>query len=271
VEAYVNRMEDIGPIQGVSGAFNSLSALTGSADYLDPYFTSGITIRQEVAFESRVRLEAAARWERHRTGRNEVNDAGEEGLGPVLPIADGDRWEGSLAIRWDDQRSLELGLTGTAASHAGTGFGSLDADVLWRRDWREQGTTLEGALSGRLSSTNVPPQDLSLLGGRSTLPGFPYRSYVGDAFWLTSAVGSQTLVHPWVRLRVLASVGQSAFLAGEKPEDWLGLDTTGARASLGAGVSLAWDVVRIDVVRGLGGGGEWDVILSVDRRFWPWL
>jgi len=40
---------------------------------------------------------------------------------------------------------------------------------------------------------------------------------------------------------------------------------------VGAGVSLAWDVVKVDVVRGLGGGGEWDLILSVDRRFWPWL
>lgn len=271
VEAYVNRMEDIGPIQGVSGAFNSLSAITGSADYLDPYFTSGIAIRQGFSFDSRVRLEAVGRWERHRTGRNEVDDDPGGGLGPVLPIAEGDRWQGSVAVRWDDQRSLELGLTGTLASHAGTGFGTLDADVEWRRDWRERGTTLEGSVSGRLSSTGVPPQGLSLLGGRSTLPGFPYRAYAGDAFWLAGIVGSQTLFHPWVRLRVLASAGQTAFLSGEQPEDWLGLDATAARASVGAGVSLAWDVVRIDVARGLGGGGEWDLILSVDQRFWPWL
>ncbi len=271
LQGYLNRLEDIGPFPGTSGVFNSLSSLSGSADYTDPFFSSGARVGHELGLTARSRLVVEGWWERHRSGRNEVDEPGDEGLGPVLPVTEGDRWGGSVGVRWTDDRSLEADLTGTAVSHAGTGFAALDAGLVLRRDWRDLGTTVETSVHGRVTSSGAFGQDLALLGGRSTLPGFPYREFVGDAFWLVSAVGSRTLLHPWLRLRLLAAAGQTALLNNEIPEEWLGLTTTHARASVGAGLSLAWDVLRIDVVRGLGGGGEWDVILSVDQRFWPWL
>jgi hypothetical protein len=39
------------------------------------------------------------------------------------------------------------------------------------------------------------------------------------------------------------------------------------RASAGAGVGLFWDVVRLDVVRGLR-GGEWQLLFSVKPSLW---
>lgn len=271
IRAYWNRLDDIGPVQAVSGVFNSISSLAGAADYTDPYFTSGLGIEQEVGLTARSRLRVEGWWERHRSGRNEVDDPGEDGLGPVLPVSEGDRWGGRVGVRWTDDRFLEVDLAGTAASHEGIRFATVDAELVWRRDWRDAGTTVETSVRGRLASAGAQGQDLVLLGGRSTLPGFPYRGYVGDAFWLVGAVGSRTVVHPWLRIRVLASAGQTALLNNDAPAEWVGLAPTRARASVGAGLSFAWDVIRVDFARGLGGGGEWDVILSVDQRFWPWL
>jgi hypothetical protein len=42
------------------------------------------------------------------------------------------------------------------------------------------------------------------------------------------------------------------------------------RASAGAGVGLLWDVLHLDLARGLN-GGEWELVVSVDRRFRGWL
>jgi hypothetical protein len=40
---------------------------------------------------------------------------------------------------------------------------------------------------------------------------------------------------------------------------------------VGAGVGLFFDIVRIDVARGLGGGGVWEVIVEANPSFWDFL
>jgi hypothetical protein len=36
-------------------------------------------------------------------------------------------------------------------------------------------------------------------------------------------------------------------------------------------LGLGWDVLRLDLAKGLRDGGEWEVILWVKPDFWPWL
>jgi len=43
------------------------------------------------------------------------------------------------------------------------------------------------------------------------------------------------------------------------------------RGSVGGGVGLLWDLLHIDVARGLGPGGEWQLLLSIDPQVWPIL
>ncbi|HZD03757.1 MAG TPA: hypothetical protein VE173_02535, partial [Longimicrobiales bacterium] len=116
-----------------------------------------------------------------------------------------------------------------------------------------------------------PPQLLYLLGGRETLLGHTFRGYVGDAFWLLRGEASRTLLDPWVSLRAFASAGRASMDSDELPAGWAGLDPDGGvLLSVGAGVGLLWDVLRIDVGRGLD-GGRWEAAFSVTRRFRSWL
>jgi hypothetical protein len=43
------------------------------------------------------------------------------------------------------------------------------------------------------------------------------------------------------------------------------------RGSVGAGIGLLWDLLRVDVARGLGPGGEWQLLFSIDPKVWPIL
>jgi hypothetical protein len=46
---------------------------------------------------------------------------------------------------------------------------------------------------------------------------------------------------------------------------------TGEMFSVGAGVGLLFDILRIDVARGLGDGGRWEVIVEANPSFWDFL
>jgi hypothetical protein len=71
-------------------------------------------------------------------------------------------------------------------------------------------------------------------------------------------------------LRVFGAVG-AAYLADRTlPTDWGGRDSGGVRASVGAGLAFGWDVLRLDMARGLDGGG-WELMFSVAPRFRAWL
>src|SRR5690606_35780431 len=110
----------------------------------------------------------------------------------------------------------------------------------------------------------LPPQKLFLLGGAATLPGYEYRSFAGTRFALAELEASREIVGPWVRGRVLGAVGWAGLGSATLPTDWQAGPTNGLRATLGAGVGLVYDLLRIDLARGLSDGGKWQAILSVN-------
>lgn len=107
-----------------------------------------------------------------------------------------------------------------------------------------------------LAFGNVPPQQLYYLGGRGTLPGHPFRAQSGNGFWLSRAEAIFALFDPWVALRMFAAAG--------------GVRGGSVLASAGPGLGLGWNVVHLDLGRGLS-GGHWEWVVSVDRRFRRWL
>jgi hypothetical protein len=87
----------------------------------------------------------------------------------------------------------------------------------------------------------------------------------------TSAVASFDLWRPFVGLR--AGV-HGAVANGGAPEvraAWESAPTEGVKTSISLGVSSAWDLLHLDVARGLGEGGEWQLLFSVDRGWWEWF
>jgi hemolysin activation/secretion protein len=119
----------------------------------------------------------------------------------------------------------------------------------------------------------LPTQELFLIGGRGTLPGYPFRAFGGDRVLLGDLLFSADLRPPLLRGRLRGAFGVSAL--GDVGQDaasrWGVGDTDGLRTSVGFGVGIFYDLLRVDLMRGLAGGGEWELIVETRPSFWPFL
>jgi hypothetical protein len=149
-------------------------------------------------------------------------------------------------------------------------FGSVAGDARWalrdlERRWLAEISVGAGALT-----REAPVQSLYLLGGRWTLPGQDYRAFVGDRYWLVRGEVTIPVVPPWLGLRLIGGVGATYLDDRGLPADWIRQDSSGLRGSLGAGLSIGWDSVRLDLAHGVRGGG-WEAVFSVAEQFRDWL
>ncbi|HEX5520730.1 MAG TPA: hypothetical protein VFX29_03500, partial [Longimicrobiaceae bacterium] len=78
---------------------------------------------------------------------------------------------------------------------------------------------------------------------------------------------------PYLRARLLGGAGWAGVGGpGERAlGEWGARPTDGIRTSVGAGLGIFHDIVHLDVVRGLGAGGRWEVIFEARRAFWDFL
>ncbi len=265
-----NDLRDVGPVPAISGAMNTLSTLLLDDDHLDPWFASGVELSHRVEIGDDITGEVGVRWERHRSARNVVSDdPATADLRPVRPAEEGDLFAIETAIRMGDAGP---GFSGafhrTDGRFEGRGFSRSLAWLTWSRRWLSRALEVEAELRGGLADDDAPPQSLFLLGGRETLPGHPYRAFVGDWFWLASGEASRGIVTPWARVRALAGVGGTGLGSRPVPPGWEDArPQPSPRGSVGLGLGLFWDILHVDLARGLGGGGRWEPILSVTHRF----
>jgi hypothetical protein len=290
LDGYFNALRDVGIRQGEAGVVSTFSSLVWADDYRDPFFASGVRLGARFGVSPTLSLELGVRSERQRSASLTSEHApfsNDSRFRPIRSIDEG--WIHALdivlaraepeddAAGWGGAASLDAG------AFEGKGVVRPMLEGTWRRSAGDLRThvRLRGAtgLSVSLSGDNspLPPaaQQYFVFGGRNTLPGYEYRSFAGNAFALAEAEVSRDIAFPWIRLRATAGLGVADVIEPDAPrlggvsplDDW-NVDTTdGLRPSLGVGVGLLWDVVRIDVARGLR-GGEWQLNVSVDPRLW---
>lgn len=275
LSAYANDARDLGIALPVAPAFNTLSAVFLGDDYLDPYYSSGARIGWRRGDAWQLGLSASA--ERHRTATlAEATPPFDDSalFRAVRPIDEGDQYAlaARLARPLPDGALLAWSMATDVAAGtlAGEAFARLTTDLGLRL--RSAGHTRSLELRGRagVTTANTATQHLFLLGGVGTLPGHDYRAFGGRRFGLLEVEATQELMRPWVRLRALAAAGAAGGLAVDPERAWSSWDlqpTDGVKASAGAGVSLFWDILRVDYVRGLGSDGRWVVQLSASPAF----
>jgi len=261
-------MRDLGRHPGSSLVWNSLTSLFTETDRLDPYFVSGAMVGKLWNPGMDMEIRAELSWTRIRSA--DLRLTGDE-YRPVLRVPEGD---GGMARVSVTQTAGDLTLT--ASGRLGLfeerewGGGSLQLE--WTRRWPGSGLTLSGFVEGALLSDRSPIHERFLLGGRHTLPGYDYRSFVGDRMTLARLELQQTVLAPWLSLRVFSALGATE-LRGTVPAGWPTTTTGGALTSGGAGVAFGWDVLRLDFGRALQDrpGSGWEAVFSIQKRFWPWL
>ena len=273
ISGFWNRPMDMGPAPAMSGVMNSLSTLLLEEDHQDLLFSTGLRLDHVWKPGEGSALDLEARWEDHVRPRNVLaGEGGDPSFRPVFPVEEGSwkSFRGTLTLSTPlPGMSLETG--GLLGRFRGRDFGSLTGSLEFDRRWRSRGLDLKGHLSGGALLGTPPRQALYLFGGRGTVPGYPFRWRVGDRFWLLRAEATYQLLSPFLSLRALGAAGGTDFHGTPLPDPWGTASERSTMSALGLGVALGWDVVRLDLARGLGEGGEWSWIFSVNPAFRPWL
>lgn len=263
---------DIGPFSPGNRVFGTLASLAGE-DWTDLYFASGLRAEQRLGALDAPHLRLEAGWAEHRSAALVV-DAPTDLRRSVRPIAEGTVFDLGATLQWPravGEVDLRLGLTGARLDERL--WGSAVAEAAFSRDeaWRTWTVDLRGRAGATLGAER-PPQALFLTGGRGSLPGHPHRRYVGDRYWLVDGTVGRPLIAPWIGFHLLGAIGASWMADDtELPAGWTGTSDAAVRGSAGLGFDLLWDVVTVDVARGLGPDGEWALLVGVSPRFHPWL
>lgn len=282
LEAHVfhRQLIDIGPFRAADGAVSTLGFLFSGEDFTDPYYRTGARLALSWPLAGG-RLLVGGLAERDRSARVVAEPPGDEPIRPVRPVMPGDL--GALELGWS--RTVRGPLAGTlkarldlrAASDAVGAFGfTRTTAILQGRSGPDLDPwAWEADVGLGLATGSPPPQALFLLGGRGTVPGYGFRAWGGDHAVFARLSVSHDLLGPWIRLRVLGAAGWAGWgSAGARaaalwragpPGDSI-TDSRGVRTSLGLGVGLVDDLIRVDAARGLD-HGTWEWMVSVDPRF----
>jgi hypothetical protein len=283
IDGYLNEPRDMGVRAGAPGALNTLTSLWGS-DYSDLFYASGVRASIARHLDERTWLvTAAGAAERQAAARltRRTPPLGESEFRPVLMADEGTALLGRLSLErllpesagfsWGMRLSLDAG------AFEGDGFAVPRSDLSVRHGSYDRSGVANLMVAGGVALGAAPAQRTFLLGGRETLPGHPYRNYAGDRFVLVNLEGARDIRRPFVRARMFAAGG---WTHGPGPSFRMqpGGTSFGAlpnadpvRGSVGAGVGLLWDLLHVDMARGLGSGGEWQLLVSIDPQVWPIL
>ncbi len=265
-EAYWDELRTMGSLPAAAPVISTLGTALTDEDWLDPYFVRGarVTLRGARPGEGPA---LTVRWEKHLSADNVL----EGDFRPVRSVDEGILGAIDLAV--------PVGLPGGGHGQVEATLGRLgDRNLrsVWGRGrWENPDPSapwrLVGEVAGGVTNEGAPTQSLFLLGGRGTLPGYDFHSFAGRAFWIARGVITRPFFHPWLGVRAFAALGAS-YLPDPSPvpSTWAVTATDGLRASVGLGVSMGWDVLRLDLARGLR-DGRWELIFSVDPKFHPWL
>ena len=267
VEVYWDELRDMGGHPGASRFENTITAASGERDYLDPFFARGAAL----TLGSRgTGPTLTLRWEEHQSARDVVSEGPDSEFRPVRAVDDGSVGQVEISVPLGLPGGGRGSLMGGVGKMESNTFASLNGELTWELRDRESGFLTELSASAGAVTGQAPAQFLHLIGGRMTLPGHPYRAFEGDRYWLASIAGTLPVWTPWLGIRLFATTGATYLSDRALPAEWASQDSDGIRASVGAGLSVGWDMFRFDVARGLD-GGNWEAVFWVTPALASWL
>lgn len=282
-------LRDVGLEAERSTLVNSIASQEFGSDYTDPYDVRGFGMTAELGTRVGLRWAVQAAREHHRATEIGVSPAAGR-YEPTPPVLE------SRSVRV----SLLAGLPTTLAP-LGVEVGGM-AEARWLRtdpggdagvgrSARLSGTLDLGRPFGRqrlvlhavaggaraLGGTPSPPaQQLVWLGGPVTGAGYRFHELVGRAGASQRIEWRAPVPFPALSLgrfgrsggaAVLAPFAQAVYLARPEPARAGARTRGGWYPSVGLGALVLFDVVRIDVARGLRDGG-WTFSVDAAREFW---
>ena len=277
---------EAGDVREVSLIRNSLAAQEFGSDYTDPYDARGVGLL--ISFGERLGISWSATATAERQGALEVNASPARGtFEPTIPALRADVLEASIRA----ERPLvpgpagfliggRLELRGAALDRRAVDdrenlkLGRAAAELRVERPLGRHRLVLHSTVAGvSAGSHDVAPQYLVYLGGPVSAPGYAFHGLVGEA--AASQRVEWRLPVPFLPIRLgrfgtapgtatLAPFVHAAYVAD--PVSVRG-SLGGWRPSAGVGGVVLFDLLRLDVARGLR-DGRWSFSLDVAQDFW---
>ncbi len=285
---YVNRVADVSPWLASSGIVSTMSALVDGEDYREPYWASGASLSLKQR-HGRTRARLTAAWEDWDSATLAAGDVVDRSYRPVRPMSEGEAV--TLALDLDRQAINTSTTFGGAGWHAklegsakvlGGDFQYLRVAVRGESYWPSVVGEINAKLSaegGGVLGGDIPAQRLFVAGGRGTVRGYDFDRFGGDVFGFTQAELSRGIKYPYISGVIFFDAGWIG-LEGENAASAAALwsdagvpvdQAQGLLLGVGAGAGLLFDIVRVEVARGLRDGGVWEFVFEVNPRFWGWM
>ncbi len=285
---YWQRVADVSPFERSSGAIATLAALIDGEDYREPYVTSGgvVTLGRNAG---RARVAASLAWEDWDTASLTADKNIDRGYRDVRQLDTGE--VGWLAIELERPPAVALETVGgtswaarvETATTAVIGdfdylYGALGGGRVWPDVVAGVGFRLSGA-AGAVAGGRIPAQRLFPAGGRSTVRGYAFNSFAGNMFATAGLELSRAVRYPFVSLSLFADIG---WVGSEGESTRRALQVWNQRGAMvgasrgpllgaGAGLGLVFDILWIEVAKGLRQGGIWELVIRIRPELWDWL
>ncbi len=285
---YVERAAETAVWEPSSGVVATLATLVDGEDYREPYWASGGRLTLRAPWGPR-RLGLSIAWEEWESAALEADDVVDRGYRPVRRLDEGQAAWLALDLKRPPVSALERvgGLSWEGRIEAATPalageFEYVRVAARGERLWPNAGLGLDLRLfagAAAVSGGRIPAQRLLPAGGRGTVRGYRFHRFLGNVYGGAGLELGRPVMPPFLSVAAFADVGwvgREGESAGRAIEAWnregpRAGPTRGPLIGVGTGVGLLFDIVRVELARGLRQGGNWELIVRVRPEFWAWL
>jgi hypothetical protein len=278
---------DVGDVPERSTAVNSFAAQEFGSDATDPYDVRALGIAAELGERAGLRWRLEGSWERQDSLSIHTSPAWGS-YEPTIPAAPNHEERVTLGF----MREAPVMLAGIETRFSGqlraglvqpsgdgddnTQFGRAMLTAHGDRALGDGRLVLESTVAGVVAPSELAPQELVYLGGPVTGPGYDYHQFAGRvgasarAEWRTRVPFFGLSMGPYGHAPASATLAPFATVIYSADAPTFARNPAGWYPAVGVGALFFFDLVRIDVARGLR-RGRWTFSLDVTRELWPIL
>ena len=275
---WFDELRDASDVQETSVLRNSIAAQEFGIDFTEPYHVRGFDLRANYPLGSRVTLSIGVVREWTDSARLEATPA-RRTFRPLMSVPKEHTWRSEYGLTLTSSALLGGAVDGEVGGRLRTVEESDGQRVAGRVTARLQymrpvgSASLVSSTFGGIADSRLPPQDLIRGGGPVTAPGYAPHQFVSQR--LLSQRLELRLPVPFLPIPIgrwghapgRATLAPYAGILVQEERDGAGNRSAVGYPSVGTGLLLFFDLVRLDVAKGIR-NGRWSFGVDLTRDLW---